>query len=311
MCGWWRADDIEELTYRLLRARLHWLSFALPPNPLRLLEAAFVNRQSRRGSALLADRHYNLGNDLFCGFLGSQMSYSCALFNGTSSLDTAQQLKLERLCQLLGLHEGDHLLDVGGGWGAFARHAASNHGCRVTSINIADEQIRYARDLCAGLPVEVVKCDYRDLTGTYDKVAVIAMLTHVGHTNYRRFMSVIHDCLADHGTLLIETLGSRVPKINVEPWTDTYIFPGGVLPSMGQIDRAAAGLFTREHVAEFGSHYIPTLRAWNANLQAAWPALSHSYPETTRLMLEYFFLTVAGAFRAGLFRYWHILMQKR
>jgi cyclopropane-fatty-acyl-phospholipid synthase len=311
MRGWWEADEVEELAYRLLRARLHWMSWALPPNLFRFLNAALVNRQSRSGSALLADRHYNLGNDLFSAFLGAHKSYSCALFDGTNSLDTAQLLKMERLCQLLQLREGDHLLDVGGGWGAFAHHAASRYGCGVTSINIADEQIRYARQLCAGLPAEVVRCDYRDLTGTYDKVAVIAMLTHVGASNYRRFMSVVHHCLAEGGTMLIETLGSRLPKINCEPWADRYIFPGGVVPALRQIDRAAAGLFTRRYVAEFGDHYIPTLRAWNANLQAAWPVLGQRYPDTTRLMLEYFFLTVAGAFRAGYLRYWHILMDRR
>lgn len=309
--GWWHSEDLEELAYRLLRARLYWISAALPHNLVQLIGAALINRQSRQDSVLLADRHYNIGNDLFCAFLGAHKSYSGGLFDATNSLDHAQLLKMQRVCEVLELQESDHLLDVGGGWGAFAHNAASHYGCRVTSINIADEQIAYARQVCAGQPVKIVKCDYRDVTGTYDKIAVIAMLTHVGHSNYRRFMSVMHGCLSPGGRMLIETVGSRVPKINCEPFTDRYIFPGGVVPSLRQIDRAARGLFSRRFVGEFGSHYVPTLRAWNANLQAAWPVLRDTYSETTRLMLEYFFLTVAGAFRAGHLRYWHILMDWR
>ncbi len=160
---------------------------------------------------------------------------------GTQSLDEAQAIKLDLICRRLELAPGDRVLDVGGGWGEFARHAATHFGCHVTSINIADEQIRHARELCAGLPVEIVKCDYRDLSGSFDKVAVIAMLTHVGPRNYRSFMSIVHDRLAPGGRVLIETLGSRISKVNCEPWTNTYIFPGGVVPSMRQLDRAADG----------------------------------------------------------------------
>jgi cyclopropane-fatty-acyl-phospholipid synthase len=139
---------------------------------------------------------------------------------------------------------------------------------------------------------------------------VIAMLTHVGHRNYRHFMNILSNCLTENGTMLIETVGSRISKVNLEPWTERYIFPGGTIPSIRQIDRARAGLFTRTFLGEFGAHYVPTLRAWNENLQASWGALSTHYPETTRLMLEYFFLTVAGAFRARHLKYWHIVMSR-
>src|SRR5262249_26416949 len=152
--------------------------------------------------------------------------------------------------------------DVGGGWGQFAHYAASTYGCHVTSINIADEQLRFAKELCSDLPVDVIKCDYRDLAGTYDKVAVIAMLTHVGYKNYRRFMEIVHDHCAPRGLVLIETLAGRWSKKNLEPWTDKYIFPGGVVPSLKQIDVAMRDLFVRTRLEEFGQDYIPTLRAW-------------------------------------------------
>jgi cyclopropane-fatty-acyl-phospholipid synthase len=310
MRGWWQVDDLEEVACRLSRAGLHRVARALPVHVMALLSASLVNRQTRADSAALADRHYNLGNDLFAAFLGPSMVYSCGVFDATQSLDEAQAIKLELICRRLELSPGDRVLDIGGGWGEFARYAATHFGCHVTSINIADEQIRHARELCAGLPVDIVRCDYRDLRGTFDKVAVIAMLTHVGPHNYRRFMAIVNDRLADGGRVLIETLGSRISKVNCEPWTNTYIFPGGVVPSLRQLDGAADGLLRRAAVSEFGDHYIPTLRAWNANLEHAWPALAGRYPETTRLMLRYFFLTIAGAFRAGHLEYWHISLNK-
>jgi len=203
------------------------------------------------------------------------------------------------------------LLDVGGGWGQFAHYAATEYGCRVTSINIADEQLRYARELCRDLPVEVRKCDYRELDGVYDKIAVIAMLTHVGPKNYRHFMRIMHDCLKNDGLMLVETLGSRFANRNIDPWIDEYIFPGAVIPSLRQIGKAVHGRFVCTDLEEFGRHYVPTLRAWHANLMASWPVLGDRYPETVRLMLEYFFLSVAGAFRAGRLKYWHLLMAKK
>jgi cyclopropane-fatty-acyl-phospholipid synthase len=310
MRGWWEVDDLEEVAYRLSRVGLHRVARAPPIHLFALASAALVNRQMRSDSAELADRHYNLGNDLFAAFLGPSMVYSGALFDGTQSLDQAQAIKLDRICRGLELTSGDRLLDVGGGWGELARYAAANYGCHVTCVNIADEQIRHARKLCAGLPVDVVKCDYRDLDGTYDKVAVIAMLTHVGPHNYRRFMEIAGARLADRGRMLIETLGSRRSKVNCEPWTNAYIFPGGVVPSIRQLDRAADGVLRRTEVTAFSEHYIPTLRAWNANLQRAWPTLAARYPETTRRMLRYFFLTIAGAFRAGHLEYWQIGLEK-
>jgi cyclopropane-fatty-acyl-phospholipid synthase len=307
--GWWRAGDVEEVTYRLCRAGLHRMARLLPLHLAALLAATFVNQQSRDRSAMVVRRHYDLGNDLFCAFLGSYKSYSCGYFAGTSSLDRAQLAKLDLICERLRLTASDHLLDVGGGWGEFARHAATHYGCRVTSINISDEQLHYARDLCRGLPVDVRKCDYRELTGTYDKIAAIAMLTHVGPKNYRRFMRTMYDCIAPGGGMLLETIGSRFSKRNLEPWTDRYIFPGAVIPSARQLDAAMKGLFERTETVEFGAHYVPTLRAWHANLMASWPALASHYPETTRLMLEYYLLSSASAFRIGHLRYWHIVAE--
>lgn len=303
---YWVADDVEEVVYRLVRVGLDRAARILPARLLAVLAGTLANQQTVQRSTDVAERHYNLGNDLFFAMLGAHRNYSSGYFEGTDSLDRAQQQKMDLICQRLRLDESDHLLDVGGGWGHIAHHAATTYGCRVTSINIADEQIRYARQLCRGLPVEIRKCDYRELDGTYTKIAVIAMLTHVGPRNYRPFMQIMHRRLADGGLMLVESIGSRFANTTGEPWFRKYIFPGGVIPSLRQLDHAVAGLFTRTGLFEFGRHYVPTLRAWHTNLMAAWPTLGDRYSETTRRMMEYYLLSSAAAFRAGRLRYWHL-----
>ena len=272
--GWWSCDDLEELVFRLSTHRYHQLGRALPTLMLSHASSRLRNGQTPRRSMRVAEQHYNFGNDLFFSFLGTHRNYSSALFEGTDQLDEAQRNKMDRICRLLDLSEKDHLLDVGGGWGHFAYHAAVEVGCRVTSINIADEQIRYARELCQGLPVEIRRADYRELDGKYTKAAVIAMLTHVGPKNYRRFFSLLYRCLHPGSLILIESLGSLHAKTSLEPWTERYIFPGGVVPSLRQIDRGAKEHFRTESAQEWGAHYVPTLRAWHSNLIDNWPELA-------------------------------------
>jgi cyclopropane-fatty-acyl-phospholipid synthase len=310
MNGWWTCNDLEELSYRLMRSRLYKASLLLPRPVAASLLHATVNQQSKEKSLRVAVRHYSLGNDIFLNFLGRHHSYSCGYFLDTDDLDVAQGLKLEKACRLLDLRPGDRVLDVGGGWGEFARYAATHYGCQVTSINIADEQIKFAKEYCKDTSVEVRRCDYRDLTGRFDKIVVMAMLTHVGPKNYRHFMEIMHRCLEPGGTMLIESVGGHKSMKDCEPWIDRYIFPGGVVPSLKQFDGAFAGLFSRKFLDEFGSSYVKTLRAWNRNFVEAWPTLQHRYDDRVRLMFEYFFQTVAGSFRAGYLLHWHILLQK-
>ena len=308
--GWWTCNDLEELSYRLIQSGLYKASLLLPlPLVADLVHATF-NQQSKEKSLRVAVQHYSLGNDIFLSFLGSYHNYSCGYYLETDDLDEAQRLKLEKGCRLLDLRPGDRVLDVGGGWGEFARYAATHHGCQVTSINIADEQIKFAKEYCKDASVEVRRCDYRDITGRFDKIMVMAMLTHVGYKNYRQFMEIMARCLEPGGMMLIESVGGHKSMKNCEPWINRYIFPGGVLPSLRQIDAAIAGLFSRKVLDEFGSSYVHTLRAWNRNFLQAWPAHQCRYDERVRLMFEYFFQTVAGAFRAGYLLHWHILLQK-
>ena len=289
MNGWWKCEDLEELAYRLMRSGIYKISLWMPIYLVANIHDAAINQQSKEKSLRVAERHYAMGNDIFLSFLGKYKNYSCGYFSDTDNLDQAQLQKLEKICRLLDLKPGDRVLDVGGGWGEFARYAATKYGCYVTSVNITDEQIKFAVEYCKGTSVDIRKCDYRDITGRYDKIAVIAMLTHVGPKNYRKFMEVADRCLEPGGMMLIESVGGHKSRKNCEAWINRYIFPGGVVPSLKQFDTAMAGRFSRKETDEFGGFYVHTLRAWNRNLMQAWPDHLRKYDERVRLMFEYFF----------------------
>jgi len=310
MRQWWTCADLEELFFRLIRGGLENVSRLLPMIALGRALASALNQQTTEKSRRVAERHYNMGNDLFLSFLGGYKNYSSGDFDNVVSLEQAQLQKMERICRGLALTKEDRLLDVGGGWGEFARYAADRYGCQVTSINISDEQIRHATQYCKNSSVEIRKCDYRDVAGRYTKIAVIAMLTHVGRKNYRQFMESMDRCLEPGGLMLIESVGAPLARSNCEPWVNKYIFPGGVIPSLADLDRAVDGMLRRESTIEWGSSYVKTLRAWWRNLDNSWPELRSHYSKETRLMFEYFFLSCAGAFRAEDLLYWHVLMKK-
>jgi cyclopropane-fatty-acyl-phospholipid synthase len=306
--GWWSCEDLEELACRIALARLEEVSERLPTGLALRVSSALGNRQSPRRATRVARAHYDLGNDLFLAFLGRIKSYSCGYFAGTDDLAEAQERKLDLVCQKLGLRAGEHLLDVGGGWGELARHAASRYGVRVTSINISAEQMRFAREHCRGLDVEIVRCDYRNLRGTFDKIAAVAMFTHVGHRNYRTFMETMHRALKPSGVLVMEGIWGNVSMTCIDPWMDKYIFPNAMLPSGAQTFAAFEGLFVAEDLHNFGPDYVKTLRMWNDNLQRAWPELRARYDERVRKIFEYYFLMNAGYFRARTVQNWQLVL---
>jgi len=306
--GWWSCSDIEELAFRFARSRLEEVAALLPGGLLHRLRSLVSNQQTRARSLRVARRHYNFGNHLFLAFLGAHPSYSCGYFRDTDELDAAQRNKLELICGKLDLRPGEHLLDVGGGWGELARHAARYYGVRVTSINISEEQMHVARERCRGLPIEIVRCDYRDVRGSFDKVAAIAMLTHVGYRNYRTFMETMRRALRPDGILLIEGIWSNVSSRNLDSWLDKYIFPGAMLPSGKQTFAACERLFVVEDLHNFGPDYVKTLRAWRANFRAAWPQLAADYSEDVRRIFDYYFAICAGYFRARSIQNWQLVL---
>jgi len=310
MEGWWDCEHVDEMICHLLRSGIEEKIRENLRYLVHFLPAILINLQSGSRTRMIARHHYDLDNDLFLSFLDPYNQYSCGYFEATDDLNEAQQKKLELICAKLNLEAADHILDIGCGWGGFARFAAEKIGCTITGVNISKEQLRYARKFCDGLPVQFEECDYRFLKGQFDKIVSVGMFEHVGCKNYHTFMKVAHGCLKDDGIFLLHTIGGNISRIRCDPWMTKYIFPNGMLPSIAQIGKAAEGLFVIEDWHNLGPHYAKTLMAWNQNFQQAWPELKKRYDAKFKRMWEYYFLSCAGAFRAREIQVWQIVMTK-
>ena len=310
MEGWWDCLRIDEFICRLLKGNVEEKIKGNLRSFFFYLSARIFNLQSPSRAGIIARKHYDLGNDLFFSFLDSDNQYSCAYFQGTDDLAEAQQKKLDLICRKIDLQRQDHLLDIGCGWGGLARYAADHYGCSVTAVNISEEQIRYARELCKNLPVKILREDYRQIQGSFDKIVSVGMFEHVGMKNYGTFMRVAHRCLKEGGIFLLHTIGGNVSRVNCDPWINRYIFPNGMLPSMAQIAKAAEDLFVIEDIHNLCSHYEKTLLSWNDRFQKAWTGLAGRYDRIFKRMWEYYLLSCAGAFRARHIQVWQIVMTK-
>lgn len=311
MDGWWDCAQVDEMIHRVLRRGIDEELKVNLQDVIRLLPGVLFNMQSKRRSRVIAEHHYDIGNDLFHSFLDPYRQYSCGYFDGTENLNQAQENKLALIAEKLELTDLDRVLDIGCGWGGLARYAAERCGCAVTGVNISQEQLQYAREFCSGLPVAFLDRDYRTINGRFDKIVSVGMFEHVGQRNYRTFMEVAHRCLEKDGVFLLHTIGSNHSyKGTGDPWITKYIFPNSSLPSVAQVAKAAEGLFVVEDLHNLGSHYDKTLMAWNDNFQNAWPGLEGKYDERFKRMWEYYLLSCAGAFRARNIQIWQVVMTK-
>ncbi|MFN2377846.1 MAG: class I SAM-dependent methyltransferase, partial [Candidatus Binatia bacterium] len=274
-----------------------------------LLKAfAFLHRNTRFGSRRNIAAHYDLGNDMFELFLDPTMTYSSAVFSGrTATLEEAQREKYERLCRKLDIGPRHHVLEVGTGWGGFAIHAASTRGCRVTTTTISAEQHRLAVDRIAraGLSdrIEVLLCDYRDLTGTYDRVVSIEMIEAVGHEYMRDYFRVLSDRLAPDGACALQAIVNpdqafEESKKSVE-FIRRYIFPGGHLPSVWSMCDAVKNAtdLRMVHLEDLSPHYARTLQLWNERFQAnRGRILALGYTQRFARMWEFYLCYCEGGF---------------
>jgi cyclopropane-fatty-acyl-phospholipid synthase len=146
---------------------------------LRFLPEIVFNLQSKSLSRIIAERHYDIDNDLFLSFLDSYNQYSCGYFEGTDDLEQAQRKKLDLICRKLDINGLDHVLDIGCGWSGLSRYIAEHHGSSVTAVNISREQLYFTQNACADLPVRFLDCDYRAIRGTFDKIVSVGMLSSV------------------------------------------------------------------------------------------------------------------------------------
>ncbi|MBU0726870.1 MAG: cyclopropane-fatty-acyl-phospholipid synthase family protein [Alphaproteobacteria bacterium] len=269
-----------------------------------------LNRNTQRGSQRNIAYHYDLGNDFYRRWLDPSMTYSSAVFEGSQQdLESAQLAKYRRICTLLDSKPGQHVLEIGCGWGGFAEVAAGEFGLKVTGITLSREQHDYAveRIRKAGLSdrVDIRLQDYRDVTEKFDRIASIEMFEAVGAHYWPTFFGKLKDCLKPDGKAAMQVItiaDDRFEGYRRSPdFIQRYIFPGGMLPSDSILRNlvSEAGLdLTRDD--GFGQDYALTLRHWVDSFRAAWPEISEiGFDERFRRMWEFYLYYCEGAFRSG------------
>ena len=309
MDGWWDVESVDEFICKILSSDI---SNKIKPYKLLALsiQAKLTNLQNLSRAVQVADSHYNLGNRIFEIMLDKRLTYTCGYWRDAADLDAAQEAKLDLVCRKLHLEEGQHILDIGCGWGSFAKFAAENYGVKVTGITISEEQAHYAKENCKGLPVDILVQDYRLLEGKFDHIVSLGMFEHVGNKNHRAFFQTANQCLKDEGLLLLHTIGGLETNVTPDPWIHKYIFPNGQIPSLAEVATASEKLFLVEDLHNFGAYYDKTLMAWYNNFNAGWDELKADYSERFYRMWKFYLQACAGAFRARDLQLWQFVLSK-
>ncbi len=324
MDGQWSSPDLEAL---IELAALNRSALAMSAGwwrlpfevPRRLAHRARRNSRDQARKNIAA--HYDLGNDFYRLFLDETMTYSCAVFESPDQpLADAQRAKYRRIAEGAGLRAGMHVLEIGSGWGGFALYAAGELGCRVTSITISREQHDLARERVreAGLEdlVDIQLRDYRDVSGQFDAVVSIEMLEAVGAEYFTTYFEAVDRALRPGGRFSLQVI--TFPDAAYEAqrrganWIQTYIFPGGLCPSLAVVERSLHGtrLLLRE-ARDIAPSYARTLRAWRtrflANVQAV---RAQGFDDRFIRMWEYYLALSEAGFATGLTQDHQIVLEK-
>lgn len=273
-----------------------------PNTGVKALFSLLQSWNTLRSSVGNIKHHYNLDEELFSGFLDEDMHYSCAYFGeGVQSLEDAQQSKCRHLMQKLRLSPGDHVLDIGCGWGSLAMYLAENADVKVTGITLSDAQVEVARRRSQERnlqdKVEFNLQDYRTHDGKYDAIVSVGMFEHIGRRNFRTYFKKVYEMLKDDGIAVIHTIGNYTYPQATNPWIERYIFPGGYIPSLSEVMRAIEleGLVTSD-IEVWRRHYARTLEQWNERFQRIRERIKQKYDERFCRMWEFYLSACQSAF---------------
>ncbi len=261
--------------------------------------------------------HYDLSGKLYKLFLDADQQYSCAYFRyPDDSLETAQETKKAHIAAKLLLKPGHRVLDIGCGWGGLALDLHRNYGANVTGVTLSEEQHKVARERAwvaeASEAVQFQLEDYRNVTGTFDRIVSVGMFEHVGVPHYREFFGKVHDRLAEDGVALIHTIGRIDGPSTTNAWTAKYIFPGGYSPALSEILPAIerAGLIVTD-IEVLRLHYAETLKAWRARFEASRERVREIYDERFCRMWTFYLAAAEIAFRCNGHVVFQIQLAKR
>lgn len=312
MDGWWDSPDITAVVQVLARnlamldkleSKTSWMT--------RVAEGwqHFTRRNNKAGSKQNILAHYDLGNDFYRTFLDPQMLYSCGIYHDPSeSLEQAQFNKMDRLCRQLDLQPSDHLLEIGTGWGALAIHAAKQFGCRVTTTTISDAQYEYAKSRVEqeGLSdrITLLRKDYRDLSGQYDKLVSVEMVEAVGKRYLATYIKQCQSLLKEGGLLAIQAI--TIADQRFESYSkgvdfiQKHIFPGGFLPSVTLLAQSLTQYsdFVIRDLKDIGLDYARTLADWHRLFNASADQLSkQGFDPRFIRMWRYYLCYCEGGFK--------------
>lgn len=309
--GLWKCDDLTALV-RIMVSNRQVLE-GVDGGATRLAALGrrighWLNRNSRDGSRRNISAHYDLGNDFFRLFLDPTMNYSCGVFESPdATMEQASIAKMEAICRKLDLGPGDHLLEIGTGWGGLAMHAAGQYGCRVTTTTISRKQHALAaeRIRAAGLQdrVELLLCDYRDLQGSYDKLVSVEMIEAVGHQYLDTYFKSCSRLLEPDGLMLLQGITIRdelyEQALKAVDFIQRFVFPGGFIPSVAAMSASLARSTDLQllHLQDIGLHYATTLNRWRGRFFENVEAVrALGYPDSFIRLWEYYLCYCEGGF---------------
>lgn len=269
-----------------------------------------ARRNSKKGSRRNISAHYDLGNAFFQSWLDSDLNYSSGIFSvHDTTLEAAQRVKLDMIVDALDLTNGEKILEIGCGWGALARTAATRHNAHVTGITLSSEQLAHARKTVNDLDFDG-RCrfeltDYRDVCGEFDRIMSVEMIEAVGEQYWPSFFQHVHNRLKPGGIAVIQAITideSRFDAYRKNPdFIQRYVFPGGMLPTptiLAEQTKAAGLQF--EEIKRFGDSYALTLREWRHRFEAAWPKIVQlGFDDRFRRMWRYYLTYCEAAFMEG------------
>ncbi len=310
--GDWDSPDLPALV-ELAGLNMPTLSDTFAANCLQRLRNRIqhrLNANTRRGSRRNIRHHYDLGNAFYRTWLDSGMSYSSALFaSPDQTLEEAQLTKQQRAIQLMETRPGQQVLEIGCGWGGLAEQLVRAADCRVTGVTLSPAQLDYARDrlsepaLRTGTDLRLQ--DYRDVPGQFDRIVSIEMMEAVGESYWPSYFATLRDRLRPGGLAVVQAITIAEDKFNgyrrCTDFIQHYIFPGGMLPTIGEIRRQTekAGMKLRS-METFGDSYARTLAEWRKRFHTAWPEIERlGFDTRFRRMWDYYLAYCEGGFRAG------------